>query len=328
MTRAAVGGVGWWAEHPTLAFVARRFGRLLVSMAVLLTLSFAMIHLIPGDPVRGALGPRAPQARVVALRHELRLDRPLPEQFADYVGGVLTGDFGTSIVSNLPVSEIIADRLPNTALLAGLAFALIMALAVPLGMLAAVLTRDGRRRGTELAFSTTTGALAIVPEFLLGVGLVYAFAVKLQWFPVAGQSGPSSYVLPVAALSLGSIAALARIARVEMLKALGEDYMRTARSKRLPARIEYLRHCLPNMLTATLTIGGLLLAALISGTVLVENVFAWPGLGTVVTQAVVRQDYALAQAIMLMLGCTVLIVNFAVDLVLGVLDRRSTIRDA
>jgi peptide/nickel transport system permease protein len=167
-----------------------------------------------------------------------------------------------------------------------------------------------------------------MPEFLLGVGLVYVFAVRLKWLPVAGQSGAASYVLPVSALCLGSIAALARIVRVEMLKVLGEDYMRTARSKRLPARIEYLRHCLPNMLTATLTIGGLLLGGLIGGTVLVENVFAWPGLGTIVAQSVVQQDYSLAQAIILLLGAAVLIVNFVVDLILGTLDRRSTIRDA
>jgi peptide/nickel transport system permease protein len=321
-------GSGWRVDHPLLAFVMRRVVRLIISLAVLLTLSFAMIHLIPGDPVRTALGPRAPESRVVALRHDLGLDKPLGEQYVDYVGNVVSGDFGTSFVSNLPVSEIIADRLPNTARLAGIAFMVILGLALPLGMLAAVATRDGRRRGTELVFTTVTGGLAIVPEFLLGVGLVYVFAVSLNWFPVAGQSGASSYVLPVAALCLGSIAALARIVRVETLKVLGEDYMRTARSKRLPARIVYLRHCLPNMLTATLTLAGLLLGGLIGGTVLVENVFAWPGLGTIITQSIGQQDYALAQAIIILLGAAVLLVNFVVDLLLGTLDRRSTIHDA
>jgi peptide/nickel transport system permease protein len=321
-------GAGWRADHRLLAFVARRMGRLVVSLALLLTLSFAMIHLIPGDPVRAALGPRAPQSRVVALRHDLRLDKPLAEQYVDYVGNVASGDFGTSFVSNLPVSEIIGDRLPNTARLAGIAFVLILGVSLPLGMLAAVATRDGRRRGTELVFTSVTGGLAIVPEFLLGVLLVYVFAVTLKWFPVAGQSGVSSYVLPVTALCVGSIGALARIVRVETLKVLGEDYMRTARSKRLPARVVYLRHCLPNMLTATLTLAGLLLGGLIGGTVLVENVFAWPGLGTIITQSVTQQDYALAQAIILLLGAAVLLVNFAVDLLLGTLDRRSTIREA
>jgi peptide/nickel transport system permease protein len=326
MAAAPVAHVGWRTEHPLLAFVARRTVRLVVAMGVLLVLSFAMIHLIPGDPVRAALGPRAPLSLVVERRHQLWLDRPIPTQFAHYVHGVFTGDLGTSFVSNLPVSEIIAERLPNSARLAGVAFLVIMGLAVPLGIVAAILTWGRRRRGVELAFTTATGFFAIVPEFLLGVALVYLFSVRFRWFPVAGQSGPASYVLPVTALSVGSVAALARIVRVETVKVLGEDYIRTARSKRLPARLVYLRHALPNMLTATLTIGGLLLAGLIGGDVLVENVFAWPGLGTTVVQSVVQQDYALAQAVILMLGAVVLIVNFAVDLLLGVLDPRSTIR--
>jgi peptide/nickel transport system permease protein len=311
-----------------LRYVLNRVALGLVVLVGLALATFLIIHLVPGDPVRTALGPRAPESRVVALRHDLGLDKPLLQQYVDYVGNVLSGDFGTSFVSNLPVSDIIGDRLPNTARLAGIAFLVIMLVAVPLGMLAAVATRDGRRRGTELVFTTITGGLALVPEFLLGVGLVYVFAVSLNWFPVAGQSGVSSYVLPVTALCLGSIAALARIVRVETLKVLGEDYMRTARSKRLPARLLYLRHGLPNMLTATLTLAGLLLGGLIGGTVLVENVFAWPGLGTIIVQSIGQQDYALAQAIIILLGGAVLLINFVVDLLLGTLDRRSTIREA
>ena len=309
-------------------FAARRLARLVVSLVVLLVLSFSMIHLIPGEPVRAALGPRAPQSLVDARRHELYLDRPVPEQFTHYVSGLVTGDMGTSLVSNLPVSQVIGERLVNTAALVALAFAAIMGLAVPLGMAAAILTRDGGHRGVEVAFTTGTGFLAIVPEFVLGVALVWLFAVRLGWLPVAGKTGPSSYVLPVAALSIGSIAALARIVRVEMLAVLDEDYMRAARAKRLPARLEYLRHALPNMLTATLTIGGLLLGGLVGGTVLVENVFAWPGLGTTVVDSVVQQDFALAQAVILLLGAAVLVINAVVDLVLGMLDPRSTIMAA
>jgi peptide/nickel transport system permease protein len=307
------------------AFALRRLGRLVVSLAVLLVISFAMIHLIPGEPVRAALGPRAPQSLVDERRHALWLDRPLPDQFAHYVSGLVSGDMGTSLVSNLPVSRVVRERLGNTAMLVALAFVAIMGLAVPLGMAAAILTRDGAHRGVEVVFTTGTGFLAIVPEFVLGVALLYVFAVRLGWLPVAGKTGASSYVLPVAALSIGSIAALARIVRVEMLKVLGEDYMRAARAKRLPPRLEYLRHALPNMLTATLTIGGLLLGGLVGGTVLVENVFAWPGLGSTVVDAVVQQDFALAQAVILLLGAAVLIINAVVDLVLGMLDPRSTI---
>lgn len=321
---AEASGASW---YPLTGFVLRRTARMLVSMAVLLTLSFAMIHLIPGDPVRAALGPRAPLSLIRERTAQLGLNLPLAQQFVNYVHGLFTGHLGTSIVSNLPVSQIIAARLPNSARLAGIAFVVIMGISVPAGMLAAILTRDGRGRKTEFAFTSSTGFFATIPEFVLGVGLVYLFAVTLHWFPVAGQDGVSSYVLPVAALSIGSIAALARIVRAETLDVLGEDYMRTVRSKRLPARLEYLRHVLPNMLTSALTLGGLLLSGLVGGTVLVENVFAWPGVGTEVTQSVASQDYPLAQAIMVLLGATVLVVNLGVDLLLGVLDPRSTIRE-
>lgn len=319
---------GWAARRPWLAFLLRRLARLVVSLAVLVTLSFAMIHLIPGDPIRTALGPEAPLELIRARERQMWLDRPLPEQFLHYVQGLLTGDLGTSFRANLPVADIIAERLPNSAQLAGLAFVLIMGVAVPLGMFVAVLTRDGRRRGGDLAFTSVTGLLATVPEFLLGVGLVVVFAVNLDWLPVAGRDGPRSYLLPVLALSLGPIAALTRIVRIETLDVLGADYVRVARGKRLPGRLLYLRHVLPNMLTGTLTLGGLLLAGLVGGTVLVENVFAWPGLGTIVVQSVTEQDYPVAQAIVIMLGATVLVSNTVVDLLLGLLDPRSTIRDA
>lgn len=314
--------------HPLAAFLVRRATRMVASMGALLVLTFAMIHLIPGDPVRAQLGPKAPPDLVERRRAELGLDRPLPEQFWDYLKGIFSGDLGTSSVSNLPVADVISERLPHTATLAGLAFVVIMLLSVPIGMAAAILTRDGRGRTTELAFTTTSGFFATIPEFVLGVALVYVFGVGLDWFPVAYEPGPLAYVLPVAAMSIGAIAALSRIVRAETLDVLGTDYMRTARSKRLPARLEYLRHTLPNMLTSTLTLGGLLITGLVGGTVLVENVFAWPGLGTTVVQSVVSQDYELAQAVMLLLGGAVLLSNLLVDVLLGIIDPRSTIREA
>ena len=165
VTEAGAGtGDGWWARHPTPRFVARRLARVVVSLTVLLVLSFLMIHLIPGDPVRAALGPTASPSLVQERRHQLGLDQPLPTQFADYVRGVVTGDLGTSSIYNLPVSEVVGDRLPNTVRLAGLAFVVILVLALPLGMLAAVLTRDGRRRSTELAFTTGTGSSPRCPS--------------------------------------------------------------------------------------------------------------------------------------------------------------------
>ena len=170
----------------------------------------------------------------------------------------------------------------------------------------AVLTQHGRHRKGEVAFVGITGFVQAIPDFVLATGLVALFAVTFQILPVAGETGPSSYILPVLSLTLGSVAALARVIRLEGLRVLDEDYMRTARSKRLPARIVYVRHALPNMLTASLTISGLFLAGLVAGTVLVENVFAWPGIGSTVVSSVIARDYPVALALTLLLGAITL----------------------
>ena len=326
--RTAHRGLPGALDSPWARFAVRRGGRLLVSLWVLVTASFLMIHLIPGDPVRGSLGPTAPAALVAARRASLGLDDPLWVQYLHYLRGVVTGDLGTSLTSRLPVSQVIGQRLPATVQMAVLAFLVALLIAVPLGVLMGVLTRGGRRRRGELVFSATSVVVGSIPEFLLGVGLVYVFGVTLGAFPVAGRDGASSYVLPVLALALGPAAALARIMRVEMLTVLQTDYVRTARAKRLPAPRVYLRHALPNALTSTITLGGMLLSALVAGTVLVENVFAWPGLGSTIVQSIVSKDYPVVQGIVLVYGAGVLIVNLAVDVVLALLDPRSTIRES
>ncbi|MFC9252011.1 ABC transporter permease [Amycolatopsis thailandensis] len=312
---------------PWLSFAVRRLGRFAVSLWVLVTMAFLMIQLIPGDPVRAALGLTAPVELVNARRAALGLDDPLWSQYVHYLGGLVTGDFGTSMTSGQPVSEVIGDRLPATLQLALPAFAVVIAVAIPLGLLFAVLTRGGRRRGGELAFTSTTVLLAAIPEFLLAVALVAFFAVRLGWFPVAGNADATSFVLPVIALALGPASVLSRIVRVETLSVLGNDFIRTARAKRLPARLVYLRHALPNALTATLTMGGLMLTGMVAGTVLVETVFAWPGLGSTITQSILQKDYPLVQAIVLVYGIGVLLVNLTVDVLLAALDPRSTIRE-
>lgn len=319
-------GTGWLA-HPWLRFAVRRFLRLVASVIVLVSAAFGMIHAVPGDPVRAALGLTAPASLVAARRHALGLDQPLWRQYVHFLHGVVTGDLGTSMTSQLPVNEIIAQRLPATAGLATLAFAVVLVCGIPLGMLAAVATREGRRPRLEVAFSGTTGLLAVVPEFLLAVALVVVFAVTLRMLPVAGRSGPFAYILPVTALAVGPIAAIARVVRVETHRVLGEEYMRTARAKRLPARLLYLRHALPNLLTSTLTIAGLLLSGLLAGTVLVENVFAWPGLGTELAQSVVAKDYPVVQGLALVFGGGVLLINLVVDVLIALADPRSTIRE-
>jgi peptide/nickel transport system permease protein len=300
---------------------------LLVSLWVLVTASFLMIHLIPGDPVRAALGPTAPASLVSAKRAEMGLDDPLLVQYWHYLQNLFTGDLGTSVVSQLPVSQIVSQRLPATLQLAVLAFLVAVAVAVPLGVATGVLTRRGHGRRTELAFTTTSVVLGIIPDFLIGVGLVYVFGVKLGWLPVAGNETPSAYVLPVLALAIGPAAILARIIRIEMVTVLQADFVRTARAKRLPKPTVYLGHALPNALTASLTLGGLILSALVAGTVLVENVFAWPGLGSTIVSSILNKDYQVVQAIVIVYGVGVLLVNTLVDIALALLDPRSRMRE-
>ncbi|MEU9451869.1 ABC transporter permease [Streptomyces sp. NPDC048277] len=313
-------------HHPWVVFCCRRAARLVVSLFIVVTASYAMIRLIPGDPVRAALGVDAPPDLVAAKRHELGLDRSLPEQYWQHLPRLAHGDLGVSLVTGEPVAELVGARLPATLLLAVLAFACVLVVALPGGLLAAVWTRGGRRPRAELAFTATTSVLAGVPDFVLAAGLTAGLAVGLRILPVAGDLGPRSYVLPVLALALAPTAVLLRIVRVETLKVLATDYVRAARAKRLPAVRLHLCHVAPNALTASLTYAGNLLPALIAGTVLVEKVFAWPGIGSAMAQAVVAQDYAVVEASVLVLGSSVLVVNFLVDLALALLDPRSVIR--
>lgn len=307
-------------------FAIRRSGIFVLSIWLLVTFAFAMIHLIPGDPVRAALGFTADPALVAARRAELGLDKPILAQYWDYLGQLLHGELGISLQSRLPVSQVISDRLPNTLALAGLTFVVTILIAVPLGVGLAILTQHGRRRGTELGYTSLAMVLSAIPEFLLAVVLVYLFAVKFHLLPIAGRAGFSSFILPVAAMSLGSAAAISRIVRVEMLAVLGQDFIRTAGAKRLRPHRIYLRHALPNAMTASLTLAGLLLSGLIAATVLVENIFAWPGLGPTMVSSILNKDYPMVRAIVLVYGGLVLLINLVVDVVLAIVDPRSAIR--
>lgn len=314
-------------DNAWVRFAIRRAGQLLVSLWALVTASFLMIHLVPGDPVRASLGMTAPQALVNARRQELGLDDPLLVQYWHYLGDLFSGDFGISMSSQLPVSQVISQRLPATLSLAVAAFVLALLIAIPLGALMGVLTRGGRAQRTELGFTTVSVIIGAIPDFVVCVILVWIFGVNLHLLPVAGKSGLDSYVLPVVALAVGPGVILARILRVEMIAVLRADYVRTARAKRLPAVTIYLKHALPNALTATLTLSGLLLSGLIAGTVLVENVFAWPGLGSTIVSSIQNKDYPVVQAIVLVYGVVVLLINLVVDIALALLDPRSTIRE-
>lgn len=308
-----------------IRFFIRRVIRMVVALFIIVTAAFLVLRLAGGDPVRAALGPTAAESVVQARREQLGLNDPLIVQFFNYIKGVFSGDLGVSLITGRSVTELVEFRLPATLQLAGIAFLVVLFVAVPLGLFIAILTQGNKRRGTELGFTTVTGFFAAIPEYLLAVFLVLVFAVTFSIFPVAGNSGPISYVLPVLALAVSSSASLSRIARVEALNVLTEDYIRTAKSKRVPSWMVYFKHALPNMLTATLTIGGTLLSTMIVGSVLVEQVFNWPGLGTAFVQAIVTKDYGIVQGLAIVYASVILIVNLIVDLVLSVLDRRTTL---
>lgn len=312
-------------RNPWVQYLRRRGGYFLVSMFVLVSASFVLVHLIPGDPARASVGANAPAAVVEARRVELGLDRPLVVQYLDFWKGLFTGDLGQSISLRMPVKDVIVDRAPATLEIAFLAVALVLVTAIPLGLFFGAVTRGSRRHGVQVGFTGVTAVLAVIPEFLLGVILVYLFAVNTQLLPVAGRTDLSSYVLPVIALALGPMAGLTRIVRSETVNVLENDYVRTARAKRMSSRRLYGRHVLPNLLTSTLTISGLLLGGMIAGTVLVENIFAWPGLGGTIVNSIQGKDFPLVQAIVIFYGAVVLMINLAVDLVLIAIDPRTAL---
>jgi len=308
-------------------FAFRRLGRLIVSVWVVVTAAFAIIHLIPGDPVRAAMGMTVSPEIVEARRELLGLNLPLWEQYLRFWRGLFTGDLGTSIMTGLPVGDIIGYQLPATLSLALPAFLVAIGLAIPLGVTMAVITRNGRARRTELGFVGTSVVMGTIPDFIYGIIFIALFGVSLHWLPVAGRRGFTSYILPVVALAIAPILVLARIVRVEVLAVLRTDYVRTARAKRLANWQIYTKHALPNAITATLTLAGMLLATMCISTVFVENIFAWPGLGQTIVGAITSKDYPVAQAIILIYALAVIIINTVVDLVLAIIDPRSTVSE-
>jgi ABC-type dipeptide/oligopeptide/nickel transport system permease component len=316
-----------WMTSAWLPYLGRRLLRFIVSIWVLITFSFFILHLVPGDPVRAALGNKAAPEVIAAERARLGLDDPILTQYGNFLSHLLHGNFGDSMQLREPVSQVITQRLPNTLALAFLAFIVIIALAVPIGSLFAIRTQSSRHRITELGFTSSTVVIAAIPDFVLAVAMVFAFGVSSNLLPIAGKEGASSYVIPLAALALGPAAALARIVRVEMLGVLGEDFMRTGRAKRLVPWRLYIRHALPNALTATLTVSGLLLSGLIAGTVIVESIMAWPGLGPTLVTSIIGKDYPMVQGIVLVYGALILVINLTVDVLLAAVDPRAALEN-
>jgi peptide/nickel transport system permease protein len=315
-------------RSPWLGFLGRRLIGLAVVLVALVAATMLMVRVIPGDAALNILGDNASEADRQLVRYELGINRPIPEQFVSYTWGLFHGDMGKSFITKQPVSEIIANRLPKSAQLAAVSLLLVMLVSVPFGLAAGALTRDGRHRRFEVGFTAVSSVVGSVPQFLTATFLAFIFAVWLRLLPVAGSDTWEASVLPVLSISLSPIFILSRIVRVETLNVLAKDYIRTARSKRLSAIRIYFRHALPNVLTAALTIGGLLFANLIGGAVLVENIFARAGLGTELVKAILQKDYPVVQGIVIVLGITVVVINTVVDIALSLLDPRTLTRQS
>lgn len=282
-----------------------------------LALTFALGRLT-GDPVALLLPQSATIADYEAMRARLGLDAPLPVQFVDYLARAARGDLGTSVVLNRPALDLVLERLPATLRLGGLAFLTALIIGMPLGILAAV------RRGSafDRVVRDLSLALQSVPSFVVGILAILLFGVGLRWLPTFGADGPLHYVLPVATLALLPLALLLRLTRSSLLEVLNEDYVRTARSKGAAQPRVVLRHALRNALAPVVTVLGLQLAGLIGGAVVIETVFAWPGVGSLAVAAINGRDFPIVQTVVLLSATAFVMSNLLVDLLYGVLDPR------
>jgi peptide/nickel transport system permease protein len=307
-------------------YVLRRSAQALVALLGVSIVVFALIHLVPGDPVRTALGTRFDQDLYDALIARAGLDQPVVVQYVDWLGRALTGDLGVSFRTGRPVTEALLERLPRTALLAVAALIVGLLIALPAGIVSAV------RQGKPIDY-TASGFAQIgvsVPDFWFGLLLILVFARTLAWLPPSGYVSPlvdpveglRRLILPAVTAGVVTGAILTRFVRSSVLEAMSAEHVRLARAKGLPARYVLRHHVLRNAWIPIVTVTGLQLATLLGGVVVVEVVFAWPGLGRLALDSVVRRDYPLLQGAVLVMASAFLVINLLVDLLYARLDPR------
>jgi peptide/nickel transport system permease protein len=301
-----------------IEFLARRILALVPVALGVATLTFAIIHLVPGDPIVAMLGESAAPADVVAMRHQMGLDRPIESQYLSYLGGLAVGDLGESTSYHKPVSRLIVERFPATIELAAAGMLVAILIAFPLGIIA----------GSNPGGAGDLGAMGFaivgisVPHIYLGPLLMILFSLDLRLLPLTGRGGFAHLVLPAVTLGTALAAILARMLRQSLIRVRESDYVRTARSKGLSERAALLRHGLRNALTSVVTIIGLQIGALLSGTLITEMIFSWPGLGRLLIGAIGARDYPLVEGCVLTFAMTYVIVNLATDLVYAAIDPR------
>lgn len=295
-----------------------RLGRAVVTLWLVLTVVFVVLR-FSGDPVRLLLPSDASEAQVAALRADLGLDAPLPVQYLRFAGQVARGDLGNSLRFNQPALGLVLSRFPATATLAVVAFVVAATLGLAIGSLAAF----ARDSAWDRAAMALMSLLQAAPSFFLGVMMILLFSVRLGWVPTSGSGTPAHVVLPALTLSALTLGSIARLTRSSLLDTLGAEYIRTARAKGIPERVVWFRHALRNAALPLTTMLGLELAGLLTGAVIVETVFAWPGIGRLALDSVAARDYPVVQAVVLLIAIIFVVINLLVDLSYLVLDPRT-----
>jgi len=296
----------------------RRLAQALPTAWLVATLVFTLLHLIPGDPVEAMLGDRAQVSDVVALRHSLGLDRPLVEQYVRYLNGLVHGDLGASLRSRASVASLLAQRWPATLELAAASLILALAVAIPLGVLAA--TRRGAPADRVVRWAALLGTS--LPSLWLGPLLILLFGVGLDWLPISGRAGTASIILPALTLSCGIAALLMRMVRAAVSEELAKPYVLAARARGVSRSRAVWLHALRNALLPILTVLGLQCGALLAGAVVVETVFSWPGLGRLLVEAIQWRDYPVVQGAVLLIALSYVLVNLMTDLLCAWADPR------
>jgi peptide/nickel transport system permease protein len=299
-------------------YLAGRLGYALFVLWGAVTIVFVTVRVVPGDPAQLMVGAEGTRQDVEALRHRFGLDRPLGVQYAAYMSEAVRLRFGDSLRLEEPAAHAVAQRFPATATLAFAAMSLAVATSLPLGIAAAM----ARRSWLDHAVSVLSLLSQSVPNFWLGIMGILIFARTLRWLPSAGIGGLDHLVLPAVSLALLVIGILTRLTRSGLIDVVNEDYVRTAYAKGLSARPVIARHALPNALIPVITVAGLQLGHLLAGAVIVETVFAWPGVGRLLVDAISNRDYPIVQAAVLFITGSFIVINLLVDLSYAYLDPR------
>ena len=298
------------------SYLLKRLLGLLPTLVIVAVLVFLFVHMLPGDPARLAAGVDASPETVELVRQDLGLDKPLPRQFLNFFLNIAQGDFGTSLRSKRPVSTEIAERFMPTLLLtiASMAWAVLFGMAI--GIVSAVYrNRWPDRIGMTLAVSGIS-----FPAFALGMLLMQVFSVQLGWLPTVGADSWRHYILPSLTLGAAVAAVMARFTRASFIEVIQEDFVRTARAKGVPEKLVVLKHCLRNALIPVVTMMGLQFGFLLGGSIVVEAVFNWPGLGRLLVDAIEMRDYPIIQTLVLLFSLEFILINLVVDVLYGFIN--------